>query len=55
MTWGLVIGLAIGAYAFKVLGLVVIGDRTMPEAWHAVWSIESTSPAHARPDAVPIR
>jgi branched-subunit amino acid transport protein len=30
MTWGLVFGLAAGAYAFKVLGLVVIGDRTLP-------------------------
>ncbi len=30
MTWGLVLGLALGAYAFKVLGLVVVGDRTLP-------------------------
>ena len=30
MTWTLVIALAVGAYAFKVLGLVVIGDRTLP-------------------------
>jgi len=30
MTWGLVLGLAAGAYAFKVLGLVVIGDRPIP-------------------------
>jgi len=30
MTWTLVIALAVGAYACKVLGLVVIGDRTLP-------------------------
>ena len=30
MTWGLVLGLAGGAYLFKVLGLVIIGDRTLP-------------------------
>ncbi len=30
MTWTLVFVLAGGAYAFKVLGLVVIGDRTLP-------------------------
>ena len=30
MTWTLVIALALGAYAFKVLGLVVIGDRPVP-------------------------
>src|SRR3954451_2136722 len=30
MTWGLVLGLAVGAYAFKVLGLVVVGDRALP-------------------------
>ena len=30
MTWGLVFALAAGAYAFKVLGLVIIGDRTLP-------------------------
>ena len=32
MTWTLVFGLAVGAYAFKVLGLVVIGDRSLPAA-----------------------
>lgn len=32
MTWTLVFGLAAGAYAFKVLGLVVIGDRSLPAA-----------------------
>ena len=32
MTWGLVLALAAGAYAFKVLGLVVIGDRALPAA-----------------------
>jgi branched-subunit amino acid transport protein len=32
MTWGLVLGLAAGAYAWKVLGLVVIGDRDVPPA-----------------------
>ena len=30
MTWGLVLGLAAGAYLFKVLGLVVVGDRSLP-------------------------
>ncbi len=30
MTWTLVLVLAAGAYFFKVLGLVVIGDRTLP-------------------------
>jgi branched-subunit amino acid transport protein len=30
MTWTLVLVLAAGAYLFKVLGLVVIGDRTLP-------------------------
>ncbi len=30
MTWTLVVVLAAGAYFFKVLGLVVIGDRTLP-------------------------
>ena len=32
MTWTLVFGLAAGAYTFKVLGLVVIGDRCLPAA-----------------------
>lgn len=32
MTWTLVVALAVGAYAFKVLGLVIIGDRTLPAA-----------------------
>lgn len=30
MTWTLVFGLAAGAYAFKVLGLIVVGDRSLP-------------------------
>lgn len=30
MTWALVLGLAAGSYMFKVLGLVIIGDRTLP-------------------------
>lgn len=30
MTWGLVLALAATAYAFKVLGLVLVGDRTLP-------------------------
>jgi len=30
MTWLLVFGLAAGAYAFKVLGLVIIGNRVLP-------------------------
>lgn len=32
MTWGLVLGLAAGAYLFKVVGMVVIGDRAIPPA-----------------------
>jgi branched-subunit amino acid transport protein len=32
MTWGLVLGLAAGAYFFKVLGFVIVGPRTMPPA-----------------------
>jgi branched-subunit amino acid transport protein len=30
MTWTLILLLAAGAYAFKVLGLVIIGDRPLP-------------------------
>ena len=30
MTWGLILALGATAYAFKVIGLVVIGDRTLP-------------------------
>jgi branched-subunit amino acid transport protein len=30
MTWTLVFALAAGAYFFKVLGLVIIGDRALP-------------------------
>ena len=30
MTWGLVLGLALGAYSFKVLGMVVLGQRKLP-------------------------
>ena len=30
MTWTLVLALAAGAYGFKVLGLVVLGGRTLP-------------------------
>ena len=30
MTWTLVFALAAGAYFFKVLGLVIIGDRSLP-------------------------
>ena len=32
MTWSLVLLLAAGAYACKVVGLVVVGDRTLPAA-----------------------
>ena len=32
MTWPLVLWLAAGAYAFKFLGLVVIGSRQLPAA-----------------------
>ena len=30
MTWTLILLLAAGAYSFKVLGLVIIGDRPLP-------------------------
>lgn len=30
MSWVLVLGLAATAYAFKVFGLVVVGDRKLP-------------------------
>jgi len=30
MSWTLIIALGLGAYAFKVLGLVVVGARTLP-------------------------
>jgi branched-subunit amino acid transport protein len=30
MTWTLVLLLAAGAYGFKVLGLVIVGDRRLP-------------------------
>ena len=30
MSWTLVLLLALGAYSFKVLGLVIIGDRPLP-------------------------
>lgn len=30
MTWTLVLVLFAGAYAFKVTGLVILGDRTLP-------------------------
>ena len=31
MSWTLVIWLSIGAYAFKMLGFVVVGSRTLPD------------------------
>jgi branched-subunit amino acid transport protein len=31
MSWSLVIALSLGAYAFKALGFVVLGARTLPE------------------------
>ena len=30
MSWSLVLLLAAGAYGFKVLGLVIVGDRRLP-------------------------
>ena len=30
MSWWFIVALAAGCYAFKVLGLVIIGDRRMP-------------------------
>jgi len=30
MTWTFIFVLALGAYGFKVLGLVIIGDRKLP-------------------------
>ncbi|MEP7203495.1 MAG: AzlD domain-containing protein [Ilumatobacteraceae bacterium] len=32
MTWTLILLLAAGAYSFKVLGLVIIGNRPLPAA-----------------------
>jgi branched-subunit amino acid transport protein len=32
VTWGLVLALAAGAYAFKLAGLVIIGSRRLPPA-----------------------
>ena len=31
MSWALVIWLSIGAYAFKMLGFVVVGSRKLPD------------------------
>ena len=30
MSWWFIVTLAAGCYAFKVVGLIVVGDRTMP-------------------------
>lgn len=30
MSWALIIALALGAYAFKFTGLVILGGRTLP-------------------------
>ncbi|MBJ7508087.1 MAG: AzlD domain-containing protein, partial [Ilumatobacteraceae bacterium] len=30
MTWTLIILLAVGAYAFKVTGLIILGGRSLP-------------------------
>jgi branched-subunit amino acid transport protein len=30
MSWWFVLALALGCYAFKVIGLVIVGDRQMP-------------------------
>lgn len=32
MSWALVIWLSVGAYAFKMLGFVVVGSRKLPDA-----------------------
>ena len=32
MSWAAILGLAVGAYACKVLGLLVLGDRELPAA-----------------------
>jgi branched-subunit amino acid transport protein len=34
VTWALVISLAVGAFAFKVLGLIVVGNRQLPATLH---------------------
>ena len=39
MSWALVIGLSVGAYLLKVLGLVVIGDRTFPARFEGVIAV----------------
>jgi branched-subunit amino acid transport protein len=30
MSWWFIVALAAGCYAFKVIGLILVGDRTMP-------------------------
>jgi len=30
VSWWFIVALAAGCYAFKVVGLIVVGDRTMP-------------------------
>jgi branched-subunit amino acid transport protein len=32
MSWWFIVALAAGCYAFKVIGLILVGDRTMPPA-----------------------
>ena len=32
MSWWFIVTLAAGCYGFKVIGLIVVGDRTMPPA-----------------------
>jgi branched-subunit amino acid transport protein len=36
MSWAVVIGLSVGAYLLKALGLVVIGDRKFPPRYEGV-------------------
>ena len=33
MTWTLIILLAVGAYAFKVTGLIILGGRSLPSVF----------------------
>ena len=39
MTWSLVIILSLGAFALKVLGFVVVGDRKFPTRVEAVFAL----------------
>ncbi len=39
MTWTLIILLALGAYAFKVTGLIILGGRSLPPVFERCLSL----------------